>query len=79
MPKMPRLPKMKRRLRRLIEREVDALNRDPDLEAYLSCLMESEKIQLGPSNDKMTMGYDAVKADAQRVIQNYDGKSNPNT
>ena len=66
-------------IKHVIEKEVDALNRDHDLQAYLSCFANSEKVQVGPSNNKMTIGYAAIKASAERVIQNYNGKQNPNT
>jgi len=66
-------------IKNLIQKEVDALNRDHDLEDYLSCFKLSEKIQVGPSNDKMTIGFEAVKANAMQVIKNYDGIPNPNT
>ena len=66
-------------IKHVIEKEVDALNRDHDLEAYLSCFAQSEKVQVGPSNDKMTIGYKAIKANAENVIKNYNGKPNPNT
>jgi SnoaL-like domain len=66
-------------IRLVIEKEVDALNKDHDLEEYLSCFEHSERVQVGPSDNKMTIGYNAVKANAQKVIQSYNGKSNPNT
>lgn len=66
-------------IQRVIEKEVDALNRDHDLGEYLSCFANSEKIQVGPSDNKMTIGYAAVKANAQKVIQSYNGQPNPNT
>jgi SnoaL-like domain len=66
-------------IKRVIEREVDALNRDHNLEDYLSCFSNSERVQVGPSNNKMTIGYVAIKANAQTVIRNYNGKPNPNT
>jgi hypothetical protein len=66
-------------IKRVIEREVDALNRDHNLEDYLSCFSNSERVQVGPSNNKMTIGYAAIKANAQTVIRNYNGKPNPNT
>lgn len=63
----------------VIRTEVDALNRHYDLEEYMSCFAQSDKIQVGPSNDKMTIGYEAVKTNAQKVIAQYNGRSNPNT
>lgn len=65
-------------IKRVIEKEVDALNRHYNLEEYLSCFAQSEKVQVGPSNNKMTIGYEAVKANAQKVIANYNGRPNPN-
>jgi hypothetical protein len=49
------------------------------LKDYLSCFSDSDKIQVGPADGKMTIGYAAIKANAQKVIQNYNGKPNPNT
>jgi hypothetical protein len=66
-------------IRQVIEKEVDALNKDHNLGEYLSCFANSEKVQVGPSNNKMTIGYAAIKAGAERVIQNYNGKANLNT
>jgi SnoaL-like domain len=66
-------------IKHVIEKEVDALNRHYNLEEYMSCFAQSEKIQIGPSNNKMTIGYEAIKANAQKVIGNYNGKPNPNT
>jgi hypothetical protein len=68
-----------RSIKQVIEKEVDALNKDHNLEEYLSCFSNSERIQVGPSGNKMTIGYAAVKANAQKVIQSYNGKPNPNT
>ncbi|MEP7372212.1 MAG: nuclear transport factor 2 family protein [Chitinophagaceae bacterium] len=67
------------KIKSVIIKEVDALNSHHNLEEYLSCFAKSEKIQVGPSNNKMTIGYEAVKANAQKVIANYNGKLNPNT
>jgi SnoaL-like domain len=64
-------------IKHVIEKEVDALNRHHNLEEYLSCFAQSEKVQVGPSNDKMTIGYEAIKTNAQKVIENYNGKPNP--
>jgi hypothetical protein len=66
-------------IQRVIEREVDALNKDHNLEEYLSCFSNSEKIQVGPSDNKMTIGYAAVRVNAEKIIQSYHGQSNPNT
>jgi hypothetical protein len=66
-------------IKRVIQREVDALNKDHDLEEYLSCFAESEKVQVGPSDNKMTIGYTAIKANAEKVIRSYGDKPNPNT
>lgn len=66
-------------IKQVIEKEVDALNKDHNLEEYLSCFSHSERIQVGPSDNKMTIGYAAVKANAQKVIDSYHGQSNPNT
>lgn len=66
-------------IKHVIEKEVDALNRDYNLSAYLSCFAQSEKVQVGPSNNKMTIGYEAIRANAQKVIGNYNGTPNPNT
>src|SRR3984957_2216489 len=63
----------------VIEKEVDALNRDYNLEEYLSCFLNSDRVQAGPSDNKMTIGYAALKANAEKVIQNYNGQPNPNT
>ena len=67
------------KIKSVIVKEVDALNRHHNLEEYLSCFAKSEKIQVGPSNNKMTIGYEAVKANAQKVIANDNGRSNENT
>ena len=74
-----KLSKDQKAIVHVIEKEVNALNRDHDLEAYLSCFAQSDRIQVGPSNDQMTIGYKAVKANAEQVIKNYDGQPNPNT
>ncbi|MEO6330439.1 MAG: hypothetical protein ABIO55_16005, partial [Ginsengibacter sp.] len=66
-------------IKHVIEKEVDALNKNQNLEEYLSCFAQSEKVQVGPSNNKMTIGYEAIKGNAQKVISNYNGKPNPNT
>jgi len=49
------------------------------LDAYMSCFAKSDKVQVGPSNDKMTIGYEAIKANGEQVIRGYDGRENPNT
>jgi hypothetical protein len=68
-----------RPIKAVIEREVNALNKDHNVEEYLSCFSNSERVQVGPSDNKMTVGYAAIKANAQKVIQQYNGKPNPNT
>lgn len=75
----PKISKDIDAIKLVIEREVDALNRYHNLDDYLSCFLESESIQSGPSNNKMTLGYTALKANAQRVIQSYNGQPNTNT
>ena len=67
------------KIKSVIVKEVDALNRHHNMEEYLSCFARSEKIQVGPSDNKMTIGYESVKANAQKVIADYNGKPNPNT
>lgn len=67
-------------IKHVIRREVDALNRHYNLEEYLSCFAHTEKVQeVGPSNDKMIVGFEAIKANAQKVMADYNHKPNPNS
>jgi|SRR5688572_1343532 len=64
------------KIKSLLLREVDALNKTQDIEEYIACFAPSEEIVFGPQRDQLIVGVSALRPFAEQIIASY--KKNPN-
>ena len=67
------------KIKALLLREVDALNKTQDLEEYMACFAPSEEIVFGPNKDQLIIGISVLRPFAEQIITNYKKNPNANT